>query len=126
MTTVSTVSPFRHPDAIDDLLTTVLRAGARRLLAEAIEAEAETFLAAMKDERLGDGRARFVRQGHGPERTIQTGIGPVPVTRSKVRDRGADDGDGGQRCLHLRDPAQVGASHDEPRCPVKSLARMTV
>ena len=97
MTTDSTVSPFRHPDAIDDSLTTVLSAGARRLLAEAIEAEAETFLAAMNDERLGDRRARFVRHGHGPERTIQTGIGPVPVMRAKVRDRGADDGNGGQR-----------------------------
>ena len=92
MTTDSTVSAFRHPDTIDDPLTTVLRDGARRLLAEAIEAEASAFLAAMKDERLTDGRARFVRHGHGPERTIQTGIGPVPVKRAKVRDRGTDDG----------------------------------
>jgi transposase-like protein len=30
-----------------------------------------------------------VRHGHGPERTIQTGIGPVAVQRVKVRDRGA-------------------------------------
>ncbi|MBO0904222.1 IS256 family transposase, partial [Jiella sp. MQZ13P-4] len=92
MTTDSTVSAFRHPDTIDDPLTTVLRDGARRLLAEAVEAEAAAFLAAMKEERLGDGRARFVRHGHGPERAIQTGIGPVPVKRAKVRDRGAGDG----------------------------------
>ena len=92
MTTDSTVSAFRHPDTIDDPLTTVLRDDARRLLAEAIEAEASAFLAAMKDERLTDGRARFVRHGHGPERTIQTGIGPVPVKRAKVRDRGTDNG----------------------------------
>lgn len=92
MTTDSTIHAFRHPETIDDPLTAVLREGARRLLAEAIEAEAEGFLAAMKEERLADGRARFVRHGHGPERTIQTGIGPVPVRRAKVRDRGADDG----------------------------------
>ncbi len=88
MSTDTTISAFRHPEAIDDPVTSVLRDGARRLLAEAIEAEAEAFLAAMKDERLADGRARVVRHGHGPERTIQTGIGPVPVKRAKVRDRG--------------------------------------
>jgi transposase-like protein len=53
--------------------------------------EAEAFLAAMQDLRLPDGRARLVRHGHGPEREIQTGIGPVPVARVKIRDRGASD-----------------------------------
>ena len=90
MKTDTTVHPFRHPDEIDDPLTAVLREGARRLLAQAIEAEAEAFLAAMREERLPDGRARLVRHGHGPERVIQTGIGPVPVRRAKIRDRGAE------------------------------------
>ena len=83
----STVVHFPQPDAIDDPLTAVLRSGARRLLVQAIEAEAEAFLAEMADRRLVDGRARVVRHGHGPERTIQTGIGPVEVRRVKVRDR---------------------------------------
>jgi len=83
----STVVRFPQPDAIDDPLTAVLRSGARRLLAQAIEAEAEAFLAELADRRLVDGRARVVRHGHGPERTIQTGIGPVEVQRVKVRDR---------------------------------------
>ena len=48
----------------------------------------------MQAERLADGRARVVRHGHGPERTIQTGIGPVPVKRTKLRDRGADEAAG--------------------------------
>jgi transposase-like protein len=54
-----------------------------------VEAEAEAFLATMRDRRLPDGRERLVRHGHGPERLVQTGIGPVPVRRVKVRDRGA-------------------------------------
>ena len=83
----SIVVRLRQPEKIDDPLTAVLRTGARRLLAQAIEAEAETFLVAMADRRLADGRARFVRHGHGPERAIQTGIGPVAVQRVKVRDR---------------------------------------
>ena len=90
MTRDSTVLPFQHPEEVDDPLTSVLREGARRLLAQAVEAEAEAFLATMREERLADGRARLVRHGHGPERTIQTGIGPVPVRRVKVRDRGAE------------------------------------
>ena len=89
MKTDTTVLAFQHPDEIDDPLTCVLRDGARRLLAQAIEAEAEAFLTVMKDERLSDGRARLVRHGHGPQRTIQTGIGPVRVRRAKLRDRGA-------------------------------------
>jgi len=92
----NTVLAFEHPSEIDDPLTSVLRDGARRLLAQAIEAEADAFLAVMKDERLSDGRARLVRHGHGPQRTIQTGIGPVAVRRAKLRDRGAAE-DGSDR-----------------------------
>jgi transposase-like protein len=83
----STVVRLRQPEAIDDPLTAVLRSGARRLLAQAIESEAAAFLALMADRQLEDGRARFVRHGHGPARTVQTGIGPVAVQRVKVRDR---------------------------------------
>ena len=89
MKEISNVVPLRHPDEIDDPLTNILRTGARQLLAQAVEIEAETFLAAMKDLKLADGRDRVVRHGHGPTRTIQTGIGPVDVNRVKLRDRGA-------------------------------------
>ena len=89
MTDPTNVVRLRQPDDVDDPLTEVLRAGARRLLAQAVEFEAEAFLAGLQDLRLPDGRARVVRHGHGPERTIQTGIGPVPVSRVRIRDRGA-------------------------------------
>ena len=98
MTSSSSVVPLRQPDEIDDPLTAVLRSGARRLLAQAVEAEAEAFLAAMKPLRLADGRERIVRHGYGPERQVQTGIGPVPVRRVKLRDRGAEgEGSNGGR-----------------------------
>ena len=90
MTSDSRVVPLRKPETLDDPLTAILRRGARQLLAQAIEAEVETFLATMKDQRLADGRERLVRHGFGPERVIQTGIGPVAVRRVKLRDRGAD------------------------------------
>ena len=90
----SNVVRLRLPDEIDDPLTNILRSGARQLLAQAVEMEAEMFLSAMKAFKLPDGRDRLVRHGYGPERTIQTGIGPVEISRVKVRDRGATgDGD---------------------------------
>src|SRR6266480_337688 len=85
----SNVVALRQPDEIDDPLTDILRSGARQLLAQAVELEAEAFLAAMKELKLPDVRDRLVRHGHGPERTIQTGIGPVEVDRVKIRDRWA-------------------------------------
>jgi putative transposase len=90
MTSDSRVVPLRKPETLDDPLTAILRRGARQLLAQAIEAEVETFLASMKGLQLADGRERLVRHGFGPERVIQTGIGPVAVRRVKLRDRGAD------------------------------------
>ena len=89
MTATSHIVSLRQPDAIDDPLTNILRSGARRLLAQAVEFEADAFLAEMKDLKLADGRDRLVRHGHGPVRTIQTGIGAVEVARVKIRDRGA-------------------------------------
>ena len=51
----SNVVRLRHLDEIDDPLTNILRSGARQLLAQAIELEAEAFLAEMKGLRLADG-----------------------------------------------------------------------
>ena len=89
----SNVVRLRQPDAIDDPLTEVLRAGARQLLAQAVELEVEAFLAERAGLKLPDGRARLVRHGHAPEREVQTGIGAVAVARPKVRDRGAAEGE---------------------------------
>ena len=84
----STVIRLRQPDAVDDPLTDLAREGARRMLATVLIAEADAFVALWKAVKLADGRDRVVRHGHGPERAIQTGVGPVAVRRAKVRDRG--------------------------------------
>src|ERR1700722_7486978 len=70
-----------------DVLTEVLREGARRMLARAIEAEVAAWIddhAHLKDET---GRQQVVRNGHLPERAIQTGIGAVEIQQPRVRDR---------------------------------------
>jgi putative transposase len=86
----TTITPFHHPGAILDPLTEIARDGARQMLAAAIRSEAVSFVAQFSEERLPDGRQRVVHHGAGPERTIQTGIGPIPVQRRKVRDRASD------------------------------------
>src|SRR4051812_49271976 len=59
-----------------DVLTEVLRDGARRMLAQAIGAEVAIWIDARAHLTDQAGRQQVVRNGHLPERTIQTGIGP--------------------------------------------------
>jgi len=84
------ITPLHQPGSIIDPLTEIAREGARQMLAAALRAEAASFVAGFSGELLPDGRQRVVRHGTGPERLIQTGIGPIPVQRQKVRDRATD------------------------------------
>ncbi len=93
----SRITALVQPGSIIDPLTEIAREGARRMLAEALRREVDEFLALHEGERLKDGRARVVRHGTGPERAIQTGIGPIAVARPKVRDRGQGDAASGER-----------------------------
>ena len=72
----------------DDPLLAVPRDGAKRMLMQAVEAEVEAFLATHAELADEQGRRRLVRNGHAPERQIETGIGPLAVRRPKLRDRG--------------------------------------
>ena len=76
---------------VDDPITDILRTGARRLLAEALEAEIESFLSQYADLKDDQGCMRITRNGYLPERKIQTGIGPVAVQVPRVRDRHSDN-----------------------------------
>lgn len=88
------VIKLKKPDAfVDDPLTEILRQGARKLLAQALEAEIENFVHQYKDLVDELGRQRIVRNGYLPEREIQTGVGPVPVKAPRVRDRSAKSSD---------------------------------
>jgi transposase-like protein len=82
------VVEFRNQEEIEkDHLTELLRAGARRLICEAVEAELEGFMLEFKDFKNDRGHQIVVRNGYLPEREIMTGIGPVTVKVPKVRDR---------------------------------------
>jgi transposase-like protein len=68
-----------------DPLTELLKEGARKLLAQAVECEVRELLAQHQDRRTQSGHAGVVRNGYLPERELQTGLGPVTVKIPKVR-----------------------------------------
>jgi transposase-like protein len=83
-----TIIDARNPgEGKQDELTDLLREGAKRLIAEAVDAELGTMLAQFADYKDESGRRFVVRNGHLPQREIMTGIGPVSVQVPKVRDR---------------------------------------
>jgi putative transposase len=82
-----TVVELHRPAQGQDLLSTMLRDGAQRLVAQAVQAEFEEFLARLCGERLESGRAAVVRNGFQPEREVLTGLGPVSVRIPKARSR---------------------------------------
>ena len=84
----STLTVLPQPEGKPgDMLTELLRAGARDLIAHAVEAELAIMLEQHRELRLPDGRQAVVRNGYLPQRTIQTGIGDVEIKVPKVRDR---------------------------------------
>ncbi len=83
--TDSKIIALKQPGEITDHLHDALRAGAQELLAHAIEAEVEDFLAKWSDEKLANGQQRVVRHGHLPERKVLTALGPVKVRKPRIR-----------------------------------------
>ena len=67
-----------------DVLTEICRQGARKMLAEAIEAEVADWIDAHAHIRDEDGRRQVVRNGSHPERDILTGLGPIAVKQPRV------------------------------------------
>jgi putative transposase len=81
-----TVVPLRQPEG-QDLLSTMLREGAQRLIGEALQAEFDEFLSQFAEQRDDHGRAAVVRNGMQPRRELLTGLGPVGVRVPKARSR---------------------------------------
>lgn len=89
---ISEIEDQRPAETSGDMLTAIIRAGAQRLLKEALEVEVSVHVEGFKDLRDSEGRQRIVRNGYLPSREIQTGVGSVEVEvpRTKDREGGAD------------------------------------
>jgi len=81
------VEQTNQDEHTEDPLTAVLRKGARDLLTQAVEEEARAFLASHATLRDDEGHQMIVLNGYLPERTIQTGIGGVPIRGRRIRDQ---------------------------------------
>ena len=72
------------------LLDEIVREGARRMLAAALEAEVEAYIAELARERDPQGRRLVVRNGHAQPRKVMTSAGAVEVRSPRVNDKRTD------------------------------------
>lgn len=87
----SKVASFPQVSA-SDALSDVLRRGACEMLTQAIEQEVAEYVSARHELVGPDGRRLVVRNGHLPERQLQTPLGSLAVQQPRVRDRrGVED-----------------------------------
>ena len=78
------------------MIDQIVREGARRMLAEALQAEVEDYIARFVHERDEHGRRLVVRNGSHQPREVLTSAGAVEVTVPRVNDRRVDP-DTGER-----------------------------
>ena len=78
-------------------LDEIVRAGARRMLAAALEAEADAYVAALVGEVDEHGHRLVVRNGRARERTVTTVAGAVAIAAPRVHDRRVDPASGQRR-----------------------------
>jgi putative transposase len=86
----------RRPEGAASLIDTIVRDGARRMLAAALQAEVDAYIAAFTDQRDEAGRRLVVRNGSHQTREVLTSAGAVEVTAPRVNDRRVDP-DTGER-----------------------------
>ena len=76
------------------LIDEIVREGARRMLAEALQAEVDAYIAAHAAERDENGRRLVVRNGSHQSLEVLTSAGAVEVTVPRVNDKRTDPGTG--------------------------------
>jgi putative transposase len=74
-----------------DILTNILRDGAQRMLAQAIDAEIAEWIETHRDVCDEAGHRQVVRNGRLPKRTILSGVGAIEVEQPRVLDRRPKD-----------------------------------
>ena len=74
-----------------DVLTEILRSGAREMLTQAIETEVADYVAEHAHRRDQGGHRLVVRNGHADPRELLTGVGPIEIKRPRVNDKRMDE-----------------------------------
>lgn len=76
-------------ETVDESIYAIARKGARNILQQTLEAEIEAYVNAHARILDKQGHKTVVRNGHAPERTILTGVGPIEVRRPRIDERKA-------------------------------------
>lgn len=88
MKTQGNVVDLKNPEKSElDPLTELIRQGAKNLICHAVEAELMEQMELYTGRKTAQGTAAVVRNGYLPERTIETGIGPIKVKIPKIRSK---------------------------------------
>src|SRR6266700_128913 len=90
LTVVQDGSSGEEPAASGSLIDEIVREGARRMLAEALQAEVDAYIAQLAGERDEDGRRLVVRNGYHQAREVLTSAGSMQVTVPRVNDKRTD------------------------------------
>jgi transposase-like protein len=77
-------------DELTAELDEIVREGARRMLAAALEAEVEAYLARFVDHVDEQGRRLVVRNGHARPRPVTTAAGAIELAAPRVNDKRVD------------------------------------
>ena len=91
---IAQILPAKTPSA-PDMITDLCREGAKKMLQMAIEQEIAEYIDRHQDIVDEYGHRLVVRNGHLPERQIQTGIGQIAIKQPRIDDRRFDES--GQR-----------------------------
>ena len=78
-------------------LDEICREGARRMLAAALEAEADCYVESLAHEVDDDGHRLVVRNGHARRRVVATGSGSISIEAPRVNDKRVDEATGSRR-----------------------------
>ena len=113
LTVVQEGSSGEEPGRPGSLIDEIVREGARRMLAEALQAEVDAYIAAFAGERDENGRRLVVRNGYRRAAEVLTSAGAVEVTAPRVNDKRTDPADRGAEAVLLGDLAAVGAQDPE-------------
>ena len=87
----NTPTPETLSIGTQDILTEILRKGAQQLLVDAIEQEVQDYIGRYQEQRDENGHRLVVRNGHLPQRTLQTPVGDVEVKQPRVNDKRMDE-----------------------------------
>ncbi|TXS74061.1 IS256 family transposase [Streptomyces sp. sk2.1] len=76
------------------LIDDIVREGARRMLAAALEAEVNSYIAELTDQRDENGRRLVVRNGYHQPRKVTTAAGVIEVKAPRINDKRINEATG--------------------------------